>query len=103
MAIEIYNWPHNRGPKGGVESHYSANELRVKTTVLLERSLLEEIDRLNPFSTRKDFLKETCKTYLRELRRKSIDEEPAKACAESEAEDRSISEEWEPIVLEGWR
>jgi metal-responsive CopG/Arc/MetJ family transcriptional regulator len=84
-------------------SHYSMNDMKIKTTVLLEKSLLEEIDRLNPFSTRKDFLNQACKAYLKQLRRRVIDEELAKACAESEAEDRFISEEWEPVVLEGWR
>lgn len=86
-----------------MESHYSMNDMKIKTTVLLEKSLLEEIDRLNPFSTRKDFLNQACKAYLKQLRRRVIDEELAKACAESEAEDRFISEEWEPVVLEGWR
>jgi len=86
-----------------MESHYSMNDMKIKTTVLLEKSLLEEIDRLNPFSTRKDFLNQACKAYLKQLRRRVIDEELAKACAESEAEDRSVSEEWGPIVLEGWR
>ena len=86
-----------------MESHYHVNDLKVKTTVLLEKSLLEEIDRLNPFNTRKDFLNQACKAYLKQLRRRAIDEELAKACAESEAEDRSVNEEWEPVVLESWR
>jgi len=86
-----------------MESHSSMNDTKIKTTVLLEKGLLEEIDRLNPFSTRKDFLNQACKAYLKQLRRRVIDEELAKACAESEAEDRFISEEWEPVVLEGWR
>jgi len=86
-----------------MEPHYSMNDMKVKTTVLLEKSLLEEIDRLNPFRTRKDFLDQACKAYLKQLRRRVIDEELAKACAEPEAEDRSVSEEWEPVVSEGWR
>jgi metal-responsive CopG/Arc/MetJ family transcriptional regulator len=84
-------------------SHYSMSDLRVKTTVLLEKSLLEEIDKMNPFNTRKDFLNQACKAYLKQLRRRSIDEELARACAESETEDLSINEEWEPVVLEGWK
>ncbi len=86
-----------------MEPYSSTNGPKVKTSVLLEKGLLEEIDRLNPFSTRKEFLREACENYLQELRRKTIHEELAKACAESEAEDRAVNEEWEPVALEGWR
>lgn len=82
-----------------MESHYEMSDLKVKTTVLLEKRLLDEIDELNPFNTRKDFLNQACKAYLKQLRRRSIDEQLARACADSEAEDLSINEEWDPLVL----
>ena len=85
-----------------MEPHYSIRSPKVKTTVLFEKSLLEEIDELNPFKTRKDFLDRACKIYLKELKKIAIDEKLAKACSEAEAEDRSVNEEWEPIALEGW-
>ena len=86
-----------------METHYGTRSPKVKTTVLFEKSLLEEIDEFNPFNTRKDFLDQACKIYLKKLRRSVIDEKLAKACSESEAEDRFINEEWEPTVLEGWK
>ena len=86
-----------------MEPHYSVRSRKVKTTVLFEKSLLEEIDEFNPFKTRKDFLDQACKIYLKELRRRVIDEKLAKACSEAEAEDLSDNEEWETITLEGWK
>ena len=82
-----------------MESHYKMNDTKIKTTVLLEKLLLDEIDRLNPFMTRKDFLNQACKAYLKQLKRRSIDEQLARACADSEAEDLSFNEEWDPMVL----
>ena len=86
-----------------MEPHYDTRSPKVKTTVLFEKSLLEEIDEFNPFKTRKDFLDQACKIYLKELRRRVIDDKLAKACSEAETEDGSVNEEWEPIVLEGWK
>ncbi len=86
-----------------MEPHYCVRSPKVKTTVLFEKSLLEEIDEFNPFKTRKDFLDQACKIYLKELRRRVIDEKLAKACSEAEAEDLSVNEEWETIALEGWK
>ena len=86
-----------------MEPHYSVKSPKVKTTVLFEKSLLEEIDEFNPFKTRKDFLDQACKIYLKELRRRVIDEKLAKACSEAQAEDLSVNEEWETIALEGWK
>jgi hypothetical protein len=86
-----------------MEPHYSAKNPKVKTTVLFEKSLLMEIDTFNPFKTRKDFLDQACKIYLKELRRRVIDDKLAKACTEAEAEDLSVNEEWETITLEGWK
>ena len=64
-----------------------------KTTVLFEKSLLEEIDRLNPFHTRKDFLGEACKSYLNKLKRKNTDEQLARACSDAEEDDSAVIEE----------
>jgi len=75
----------------------------VKTTIILEKNLLEEIDKYNPFKTRKEFLNKACITYLQNLRKKIIDDELAKACAEAAAEDEGVDEEWEPITLEAWK
>ena len=86
-----------------METHYGTRSPKVKTTVLFEKSLLEEIDEFNPFKTRKDFLDQACKIYLKELRRRVIDEKLAKACSEAQAEDLSVNEEWETIALEGWK
>ena len=86
-----------------MEPHHSTRNSKVKTTVLFDKGLLEEIDEFNPFKTRKDFLDQACKIYLKELRRRIIDEKLAKACSEAEAEDRSVNEEWESIALEVWK
>ncbi|MBW2709194.1 MAG: hypothetical protein JRD04_07940 [Deltaproteobacteria bacterium] len=86
-----------------MEPNYRVRSPGVKTTVLFERSLLEEIDAFNPFKTRKDFLDQACKRYLKELRRRVIDAKLAEACSEAESEDRSVNEEWGTIALEGWK
>lgn len=75
----------------------------IKTTILLEKELLYDIDQHNPFPTRREFLEHSCRAYLNELKRKIIDEKLANACSESSAEDVSINEEWEAITLEGWK
>ena len=86
-----------------MESQPATKNPKVKTTVLFEKNLLKEIDRLNPFQTRKEFLDQACKMYLKELRRRRIDEQLAKACSEASYEDASVNEEWEPATLEIWR
>ena len=86
-----------------MEPHYSARSPKVKTTVLFEKSLLEEIDEFNPFKTRKAFLDQACKIYIKELKRRVIDEKLAKACSDAEAEDLSVNEEWETTALESWK
>ena len=75
----------------------------VKTTVFFEKQLLYEIDQDNPFSTRKEFLVQACQHYLKDLKRKRIDHDLARACAEAAKEDLSVNEEWEPMTLEDWR
>ena len=84
-------------------SNVGTDSSTVKTTVLFEKKLLEQIDKYNPFHTRKDFLGEACKKYLGQLKRKQIDEQLAKACSEAETEDCDVNEEWEAITLEDWR
>ena len=78
------------------------DRLMVKTSVLFDKSLLEEVDRYNPFQTRKDFLDHACRVYLQQLRRKDIDEQLAAACSEAEREDESVNKEWEGTTLETW-
>jgi metal-responsive CopG/Arc/MetJ family transcriptional regulator len=80
----------------------NANRPAVKTSVLLDKDLLEEIDRFNPFPTRKTFLDQACRSYLKQLRRNWIDEKLAAAVAESASEDAVINEQWEEITLETW-
>ena len=75
----------------------------IKTTVFFEKQLLYQIDQGNPFSTRKEFLVQACHHYLKELKRKRIDHDLARACAEAEKEDRLVDEEWEMQTLEGWK
>ena len=86
-----------------MESQYTTKSPKVKTTVLFEKNLLEEIDQFNPFQTRKEFLDQACKMYLKELKRRLIDEQLAKACSEASYEDTSVNEEWEPFTLESWK
>ncbi len=74
----------------------------VKTTVILDQSLIEEIDRINPFPTRKEFLARASKEYLEKLKRKAVDERLATACAEAADEDRQVNLEWEGVTLETW-
>jgi metal-responsive CopG/Arc/MetJ family transcriptional regulator len=74
----------------------------VKTTILLDKKLLDEIDRNNPFSTRKEFLKRASQEYLIKLRRRQIDEQLAEACSKAHEDDLSVNDEWEAITLENW-
>ena len=76
---------------------------KVKTTMVLEKALLQEIDQYNPFPTRKEFVDQACKAYLQELRRRRIDEDLAKACSEAAVEDATLNEEWELVTLETWK
>jgi metal-responsive CopG/Arc/MetJ family transcriptional regulator len=79
------------------------NEEKIRTSFLLNKDLVEEIDRMNPFATRKEFLDRACKAYLLELKRKKIDEELAAACAQAAEEDAEVQEAWEPATLETWK
>jgi metal-responsive CopG/Arc/MetJ family transcriptional regulator len=74
----------------------------VKTTIIFDQSLVEEIDRINPFPTRTEFLARASKEYLEKLKRKAVDEQLAAACAEAADEDRQLNDEWENVTLETW-
>jgi metal-responsive CopG/Arc/MetJ family transcriptional regulator len=74
----------------------------VKTTVILDQALIEEIDRMNPFPTRKEFFAHPSREYLENFKHKAIDEQLAEACAEAEKEAHQVSAEWENITLETW-
>jgi metal-responsive CopG/Arc/MetJ family transcriptional regulator len=85
-----------------MESQSRPKNNKVKTTVLFEKNLLEEIDQFNPFRTRKEFLDNACKRYLKELRKQIIDHKLAKACSDASEEDGLVNEEWESASLEEW-
>ncbi len=72
----------------------------VKTSISFDKNLLEEIDRYNPFPTRKEFLDRACRDYLEEVKRKQLYDELAAACAESADDDMATNEEWEHVTLE---
>ncbi len=74
----------------------------VKTTVILDQSLIEEIDGNNPFSTRTEFLARASREYLEKLKRRAVDRQLAEACAEAAEEDRVENDEWEGVTLETW-
>jgi hypothetical protein len=74
----------------------------IKTTVIFDQSLIHEIDRLNPFPTRTEFLARASKEYLERLKQRAIDEQLAAACAEAAKEDRLENDGWENVTLETW-
>lgn len=74
----------------------------VKTTVIIDQYLIHEIDRLNPFPTRTEFLTRASVEYLEKLKRGAIDRQLAAACAEATEEDRLENDEWESVTLETW-
>ncbi len=82
-----------------MKSHLSQS---IKTTLILEKDLIAEIDKLNPYPTRKEFMSRACRAYLVELRKALIDERLAAACSESAEEDLTIYEEWDPVSTEMW-
>jgi metal-responsive CopG/Arc/MetJ family transcriptional regulator len=74
----------------------------VKTTVIFDQALVDEIDRINPYPTRTEFLARASKEYLERLKRSATDEQLAAACFEAAEEDRLENDEWENITLETW-
>jgi len=69
----------------------------IKTTVVFDQSLIDQIDRINPFPTRTEFLARASKEYIEKLKHRAIDEQLAAACAEAAGEDRLENDEWESI------
>ena len=80
----------------------SLTHVGIKTTVIFDQSLIDEIDRINPFPTRTEFLARASKEYLKKLKQKTIDEQLAAACAKAAEEDRLENDEWENVTLETW-
>jgi metal-responsive CopG/Arc/MetJ family transcriptional regulator len=80
----------------------SLHRNKLKTSVILDRNLIKEIDQHNPFPTRKEFLDNACREYLGQLRRKHAYEQLAAACAASVDEDKEVNEDWEVTSLEHW-
>jgi len=74
----------------------------IKTTIIFDQSLIQEIDRINPFPTRTEFLAHASQEYLEKLKRTAVDEQLAAACAEAAEEDRLENDEWERVTLETW-
>ena len=82
-----------------MKSHVHAG---IKTTVIFDQILIDEIDRTNPFSTRTEFLARASMEYLEKLKRSATDQQLAAACAEAAEEDRLENDEWESVTLETW-
>jgi hypothetical protein len=74
----------------------------VKTTVIFDQTLIDEIDHNNPFPTRTEFLARASREYLEKLKRSVTDQQLAAACVEAAEEDRLGNEEWENTTLETW-
>ena len=74
----------------------------VKTTVIFDQTLIDEIDRINPFPTRTEFLARASTEYLEKLKRSATDQQLAAACVEAAEEDHLENDEWESVALETW-
>lgn len=81
----------------------SQNHEMVKTTTQIHKILLEEIDQVNPFKTRREFFEEACRHYLKALKRKLVYQQLEEACRESADEDIHENADWEKITLESWK
>jgi len=81
----------------------SRTRAAVKTTVIFDQSLIDEIDRINPFPTRTEFLARASKEYLKKLKHEAIDKQLALACTEAAKEDLLENDEWENVTLETWQ
>ena len=79
------------------------NHEMVKTTTPIHKVLLDEIDQINPFRTRREFFEEACRHYLQTLKRKLVNQQLEEACRESADEDILENAEWERTTLEGWK
>ena len=81
----------------------SRNNEMVKTTTPIHKMLLEEIDQVNPFKTRREFFEEACRHYIETLKRKLVYQQLEEACRESAEEDLLENADWEKTTLEGWK
>jgi hypothetical protein len=81
----------------------SQNNEVVKTTTPIHKILLDEIDHLNPFKSRREFFEEACRHYLAELKRQTIYRQLEEACRQAADEDLSENDLWEPATLENWK
>ena len=81
----------------------SRNHEIVKTTTPIQKMLLDEIDQVNPFRTRREFFEEACRYYLRALKRKLVDQQLEEACRDSADEDILENADWEGAALEDWK
>lgn len=75
----------------------------VKTTTPIHKMLLDEIDQVNPFKTRREFFEEACRHYLKALKRKIIYQQLEEACRESADDDSMENTHWEETTLESWK
>ena len=81
----------------------SRNHEIVKTTTPIHKMLLDEIDQVNPFRTRREFFEEACRHYLQELKRKLAYQQLEEACRESADEDILENADWEQTTLGDWK
>ena len=79
------------------------NHETVKITTPIQKILLDEIDQINPFKTRREFFEEACRHYLQALKRKLVYQQLEEACRESADKDILENADWERTTLEGWR
>jgi len=75
------------------------NHEMVKTTTPIHKILLEEIDQVNPFRTRREFFEEACRHYLQALKRKLVDQQLEEACRDAADEDILENSDWERAIL----
>ncbi len=81
----------------------SKNHETVKTTTPIHKNLLEEIDQLKPFKTRREFFEEACRYYLKALKQKWVYQQLEEACRESADEEILENANWETTTLESWK
>ena len=75
----------------------------VKTTTPIHKMLLDEIDQVNPFRTRREFFEEACRHYLQAIKRKLVYQQLEEACRESANEDLRENADWDQVVLDDWK
>lgn len=79
------------------------NHEMVKTTTPIHKMLLEEIDQVNPFRTRREFFEVACRHYLQVLKRKLVDQQLEEACRDAADEDILENADWERAILRDWK